>query len=154
NPARNGRVFDGLHCRSISINWDDRTGQWKQSPVRNHPMKTLPLLLCLLCSSPQDGHPPGKGQKPAVLLDGLGSNHHPVSTKHPEAQKYFDQGLRLIYAFNHDEAHRAFKRAADLDPKLAMAHWGMALAVGPNYNLDAEVEQLKAAYASIQKALA
>src|SRR5262245_35112419 len=83
------------------------------------------------------GHPPAKQQKPAVLLEGLGSVHHPVSTKNAEAQKFFNQGLRLLYAFNHDEAHRSFQRAADLDPNLAMAHWGMALAVGPNYNLDA-----------------
>jgi tetratricopeptide (TPR) repeat protein len=93
-------------------------------------------------------------QKSAVLLEGLGSLQHPVSTKNPEAQKFFDQGLRLIFAFNHDEAHRAFQRAAELDPQLAMAFWGMALAVGPNYNLDAEDSPLKAAYGNIQKALA
>lgn len=93
------------------------------------------------------------GDRPAVLLDGLGDLHHPVATKNPEAQRFFDQGLRLIYAFNHDEALRSFRRAAELDPNLAMAHWGMALAVGPNYNLDAEEAALKAAYAAIQEAL-
>ena len=103
---------------------------------------------CLLAQTPA-GDP-----QPAVLLDGLGSVHHPVATKNAEAQKFFDQGLRLIYAFNHDEAHRSFQRAAELDPKLALAHWGMALSVGPNYNLDAQEAQLKAAYASIQKAIA
>jgi tetratricopeptide (TPR) repeat protein len=92
-------------------------------------------------------------QQPVMLLDGLGTHHHPVSTKDEQAQKFFNQGLRLIYAFNHDEARRSFQRAAELDPKLAMSHWGMALAVGPNYNLDADEAQLKAAYASIQKAL-
>src|SRR5438105_2925486 len=118
-------------------------------------MKSLTAVLCwVLCSSTLYGHPPDKEQKPAVLLEGLGSIHHPVSTKNAEAQKFFDQGLRLLYAFNHDEAHRAFQRAAELDPKLALAHWGMALAVGPNYNLDAQEAQLLAAYASIQKALA
>ncbi|MBI3408571.1 MAG: hypothetical protein HY040_09475 [Planctomycetes bacterium] len=98
------------------------------------------------------GHP-DKQSKPAVLMDGLGAIHHPVSTKSAEAQKFFDQGLRLIFAFNHDEARRSFHRAAELDPQLAMAHWGMALAVGPNYNLDAMEMQLKEAYASVQKAL-
>jgi len=72
-----------------------------------------------------------------VLLPGLGPVHHPVSTRVEDAQRFFDQGLALIYAFNHDEAARAFAKAAELDPKLAMAHWGYALAVGPNYNLTA-----------------
>jgi tetratricopeptide (TPR) repeat protein len=99
--------------------------------------------------------PTAQEKQPApVILDGLGRVHHPVATKNPEAQKFFDQGLRLLYGFNHDEAHRAFQRASELDPQLAMAHWGMALAVGPNYNLDAQEAQLKAAFASIQKALA
>src|SRR5262245_57689426 len=83
----------------------------------------------------------------ALFIDGLSNHHHPVSTKNPEAQKFFDQGLRLIYAFNHDEAKRSFERAAELDPTLAMAQWGIALSVGPNYNLDAQNEALKTAYA-------
>lgn len=111
------------------------------------------ILSCILFSPALADHPPTKPRPPAVLLDDLGQVHHPVSTANPDAQKFFEQGLRLIYAFNHDEAHRAFQRAAELDPKLAMAHWGMALAVGPNYNLDAEEAALTAAYTSIQKAL-
>jgi len=67
-------------------------------------------------------------------MPGLGDVHHPTSTKNPEAQSFFDQGLALIYAFNHEEALRSFQRAAELDPQCAMAHWGIALAVGPNYN--------------------
>jgi tetratricopeptide (TPR) repeat protein len=106
----------------------------------------------MLCATALPGQHPAPDRKPAVLLDGLGAVHHPVSTNNADAQKYFDQGLRLLYAFNHDEAHRAFARVAELDPQLAMAHWGMALAVGPNYNLDAEETQLKAAYASIETA--
>src|SRR3972149_5352499 len=92
--------------------------------------------------------------KPAVLMSGLGEQHHPVSTKNPEAQRFFDQGLILIFAFNHDEAVRSFKRAAVLDPNLAMAYWGIALALGPNSNLDVDPERKKAAYEAIQKALA
>jgi hypothetical protein len=117
-------------------------------------MRLVTLIVSgILCGASLADHPPGKDKKPAVLLDGLGATHHPVTTASAEAQKFFDQGLRLIYAFNHDEAHKAFRWAADLDPRMAMAHWGMALAVGPNYNLDAEEAALKAAYTSIQKAL-
>ncbi|MBI2486600.1 MAG: hypothetical protein HYW01_06510 [Deltaproteobacteria bacterium] len=91
--------------------------------------------------------------KPAVLMSGLGQYHHPVSTKNAEAQRFFDQGLTFIYAFNHDEAIRSFKRAAELDPNLAMAYWGMALALGPNINLPVDPEREKAAYETVQKAL-
>jgi tetratricopeptide (TPR) repeat protein len=92
--------------------------------------------------------------KPATLVSGMGSLHHPVSTTNPEAQKFFDQGLSFVYAFNHDEAVRSFKRAAELDPGMAMAYWGIALALGPNINLDVDPEREKAAYDSVQKALA
>ena len=71
---------------------------------------------------------------PPRLMPGLGEVHHPVSTKNREAQQFFDQGLKLVYAFNHDEARRSFQRAAELDSKLAMAWWGVALTLGPNYN--------------------
>jgi tetratricopeptide (TPR) repeat protein len=91
--------------------------------------------------------------KPATLMPGLGDLHHPVSTSNPEAQKFFDQGLRLIYAFNHDEAARSFHRAAELDSKLAMAYWGIAEAVGPNYNDPADPYRFKQAHEAIQKAV-
>src|SRR5262245_21877281 len=87
-------------------------------------------------------------------MEGLGKHHHPVATKSQEAQRFFDQGLTLLYAFNHDEAVRSFRRAAELDPKLAMAWWGIALAQGPNYNLsEIDADQAKAAYEALQKAL-
>lgn len=89
----------------------------------------------------------------AVLIPGLGNYHHEVSTENKTAQKFFDQGLTLIYAFNHNEAIRSFQRAAELDPMLAMAYWGIAFALGPNYNLPAEDEQRKLAYKSIKKAI-
>jgi tetratricopeptide (TPR) repeat protein len=74
---------------------------------------------------------------------GLGSVHHKVGTRSPEAQRMFDQGLRLCYAFNHDEAIRSFREAARLDSSCAMCWWGVALAYGPNINLpmSAEAEQ-------------
>jgi len=71
---------------------------------------------------------------PVKLLKGLGDLHYPIQTKVVLAQQYFDQGLKLIYAFNHVEALRAFKEAARLDPACAMAYWGQALALGPNIN--------------------
>src|SRR6059058_3903914 len=74
------------------------------------------------------------------LLPGLGDVHHPVSTKNREAQQFFDQGLKLVFGFNHDEARKSFQRAAELDPKLAMAWWGVSLTLGPNYNLPVELK--------------
>ena len=91
--------------------------------------------------------------KPATIMTGLGDLHHPVSTKNAQAQAFFDQGLRLIYAFNHDEAARSFQRAAELDAKLAMAYWGIAEAVGPNYNDPASEDRFKQAHEAIQKAV-
>jgi tetratricopeptide (TPR) repeat protein len=111
----------------------------------------LTLLLCGV-SFAQD-HSSHNPPKPATLMPGLGDLHHPVSTRNPEAQQFFDQGLRLIYAFNHDEAARSFERAAELDPKLAIAYWGIAEAVGPNYNDPASDDRFKQAHDAIQKAV-
>jgi len=99
-------------------------------------------------SAPQPG-----AKKPVVLMTGIGNLHHPVSTKNAQAQQFFDQGLRLVYAFNHDEAAKSFEHAADLDPKLAMAYWGMAEAAGPNYNDPASDDRFKQAHEAIQKAV-
>ncbi|MGH3675606.1 MAG: tetratricopeptide repeat protein [Mycobacterium sp.] len=64
----------------------------------------------------------------------LGSYHRPIETPSPQAEIWFDRGLVWAYAFNHDEAIRCFERALDLDPDLAIARWGIAYAIGPNYN--------------------
>ena len=88
------------------------------------------------------------------LMPGLGEVHHPVSTQNAQAQQFFDQGLKLVFGFNHDEARRSFQRSADLDPKLAMAWWGVALTLGPNYNLPVDPEREKAGYDAVQRALA
>jgi tetratricopeptide (TPR) repeat protein len=109
------------------------------------------LLLCAPLVA-QDHSMHGQA-KPATLVSGLGNLHHPVSTSNPEAQKFFDQGLRFIYAFNHDEAARSFQRAAELDPKLAIAYWGVAEAVGPNYNDPANDQRFTEAHEAIQKAV-
>ena len=109
--------------------------------------------LCGVVAAQEHHHASPTRTKPATLMSGLGNLHHAVSTDNAQAQQFFDQGLRLIYAFNHDEAARAFQRAAELDPKLAMAHWGIAEAVGPNYNDPASEERFKQAHAAIQKAV-
>src|SRR5580700_2790087 len=110
----------------------------------------LTLLLCAATFA-QD-HSTHNQSKPATLMSGLGDLHHSVSTRNPEAQQFFDQGLRLIFAFNHDEAVRSFQRATELDPKLAIAYWGVAEAVGPNYNDPASDDRFKQAHEAIQKA--
>ena len=90
----------------------------------------------------------------APELSGLGTLHVPVSTATPRAQGFFNQGMRLLYAFNHAESIRAFREAARLDPSLAMAYWGQALALGPNLNAPMTADNGRAAYAAIQAARA
>src|SRR5437773_2969638 len=119
-------------------------------------MKILANVLCgaLLCLSAWAQDHAMHAQSHAVtLVTGLGDLHHPVSTKNPQAQQFFDQGLRFIYAFNHDEAARSFQKASELDPKLGMAFWGIAEAVGPNYNDPASEDRFKQAHDAIQKAV-
>jgi tetratricopeptide (TPR) repeat protein len=110
------------------------------------------LVACGAAQAQHDEHSTGGGE--ATLVEGMGSLHHPVTTKNAEAQKFFDQGLRYVYAFNHDEAVRSFKRAADLDGDLAMAYWGVAYALGPNINLDVDPEREIAAYNAVARARA
>jgi tetratricopeptide (TPR) repeat protein len=88
-----------------------------------------------------------------MLLDGLGRHHQTVTTTSREAQAYFDQGLRLVYAFNHIEAESSFREAARLDPTCAMCYWGIALSQGSNYNSPTDVEREKAAFAAVQQAV-
>ena len=112
----------------------------------------LAIILALWVPAFSQEHPAGAKAKSATLMTGYGNWHHPVSTKNSQAQAFFDQGLRLIYAFNHDEAARSFQRAAEFDPKLAMAYWGIAEAVGPNYNDPASESRFVRAHAAIEKA--
>ena len=113
---------------------------------------TLSLCVIALAQEHAD-HAAGAKAKPAAAqMTGYGNWHHSVSTKNARAQAFFDQGLRQIYAFNHDEAARSFQRAGELDPKLAMAFWGVAEAVGPNYNDPASEDRFKQAHAAIEKA--
>jgi tetratricopeptide (TPR) repeat protein len=118
------------------------------------PLLVVALLLACPATFAQHQHaaaPAGDVR----LLEGLGGFHLPVRTSVPEAQRFFDQGLILVYGFNHDEAARAFRRAAELDPKMAMAQWGLALALGPNYNeTSISPERMKAAHEAVRRGLA
>ena len=87
-----------------------------------------------------------------TLEEGLGNEHFAVTTSNEDAQRFFDQGMRYVYAFNHDEAVRSFTHAGELDPNLAMAWWGSALALGPNINLDVDPDREKQAYDAVQTA--
>ncbi len=88
------------------------------------------------------------------LWDGLGSLSYKITTSGAEAQVYFDQGLRLAYAFNHGEAQRAFRKAQRLDPSCAMCFWGEALVLGPNINLPMQDDAVGPAFTAVQVALA
>ena len=88
----------------------------------------------------------------ALLLEGVGTQERKVTTASPQAQAFFNQGLRLTYGFNHDEAARSFARAAQLDPTCAMCFWGTALVLGPNYNMPMLAEHAPAAWEALQRA--
>jgi tetratricopeptide (TPR) repeat protein len=90
----------------------------------------------------------------APRLQKLGTHVFPVSTKNPQAQLFMNQGLNLSYAFNHAEAGRAYREAERLDPDLAIAYWGEALALGPNINAPMDPANEPKALAIIQKAIA
>lgn len=90
----------------------------------------------------------------APLFSDLGSYEHKISTRNAMAQRYFNQGLTLAYAFNHAEAIRSFKEATRLDPDCAMAYWGIALASGPNINAPMDETANPEAFAALQKAVA
>jgi tetratricopeptide (TPR) repeat protein len=92
--------------------------------------------------------------KGALLLDNLGSYHRPLTTPSADAQRFFDQGLRLIWAFNHDEAARSFAKAAELDPACAICFWGVSFALGPNYNMILLPDRAQAAWGAAERAKA
>lgn len=118
-------------------------------------MKRLTIALFFVAAvlRPQHHHHESTINKPATLLEGLGNHRHPISTTSELAQKFFDQGLALIFGFNHDEAARLFARAAEIDPRSPMPHWGIALALGPNYNMPPMPEREEKAWLAIEKAV-
>lgn len=112
------------------------------------------LVLSAAPVAAQHGHGGALTEEALDLYPGLGNHHHPITTKSAEAQRYFDQGLTLLYGFNHDEAARYFRHAARLDPDAAMPHWGVALAIGPNYNdTVVDASRAEATYEVVRQAL-
>ena len=108
-----------------------------------------------------DAHMPALPQtaaqwaKGAQLFPGLGDFHRKITTRSPLAQRYFDQGMRLVWAFNHDEATRSFAKAAQLDPRCASCWWGVALTLGPNYNMPLMAEaRARIGWEAVRKARA
>ena len=123
----------------------------------------VPLVATLLwtgCSTPptpQTGahqHQLRADKTPPPLYTDLGSYQQKITTASPQAQAYYNQGLRLLYSFNHLEAQRAFREAARLDPTCAMCYWGVALTYGSNYNSPTDAEREDAALAAVLQARA
>lgn len=96
----------------------------------------------------------GNEKRPGPLLDRLGGLHHPVTTSSRLAQRYFDQGLILLFAFNHQEAARSFRSAATVDPACGMGWWGVAYALGPHVNKPMSAEDNALAWDALQRAQA
>ncbi|HEV3334383.1 MAG TPA: hypothetical protein VG096_25525 [Bryobacteraceae bacterium] len=98
-----------------------------------------PILFLIPLGLAMAQHPAAPApEKPVVLYKGLGAWHHPIATRSPDAQKFFDQGLALLYGFNRYESLRSFRKASELDPQAAMTFWGMAMAQGPYINMDGD----------------
>ena len=95
---------------------------------------------------------PAQAQPTVPLFNNLGTLHHPITTQSDLAQQYFDQGLRLVYGFNHEEAINSFQEAARQDPLAAMPHWGVALALGPNVNAEMDKTQERRAVEAVRQA--
>jgi hypothetical protein len=100
-------------------------------------------LMCGPVTSDRDWY---NSDNKAPLFEGLGELHFPVSTKDSLVQKYFNQGITLAYGFNHAEAARSFYYATKLDSNCAMAFWGYAYVLGPNYNAGMESDNYERAY--------
>jgi len=115
--------------------------------------KNLIKILCLpiyLASTPSFADIP---EASLQFFPPMNVIYHPVSTTSKDAQKHFDRGLSYVYAYNHDEAFRDFEKASQIDPNLAMAYWGMAVALGQNVNTDVSPENEIKAYNYVQQAI-
>jgi tetratricopeptide (TPR) repeat protein len=159
-------IFDLLTAHFTSTTrWSN---QMHSAPERRkrHAIKSPHIIgfaaaALLVCAAPSSGTestvapaPPTSLANAVALYTDLGSHHKRISTRVPAAQQYFDQGLRLVYGFNHAEAIRSFTRAAELDSTCAMCYWGIALAHGPHVNAPMDAASGVAAYAAAQKAVA
>jgi tetratricopeptide (TPR) repeat protein len=128
------------------------------SSVRRVVRRALPAAALFALSSRAaaqhaDHSKPAAPQAGAPLFEGLGSFEYPITTSNPRAQRYFNQGLSLAYAFNHAEAKRSFEEAARLDPNCAMCQWGIAYVLGPNINAPMTADVNAEAYRAAQRAV-
>ena len=111
------------------------------------------LATTFATAAQQHAHPAPLPPAATELHPGLGDYHFPITTSSADAQVYFDHGIRLLYGFNHDEAARYFRRAAELDPQAPMPYWGVALSIGPNYNDTAvDAARAQATYDAVKNA--
>jgi hypothetical protein len=115
----------------------------ERTPTATAPSRSTNRKATATAAAPAGGAP---------LFAELGHYHHAVTTRSQQAQRYFDQGLTLTYAFNHPEAIRSYSEAARLDPTCAMAWWGVALAYGPNINKPMDSADAPKAWEALQKA--
>ena len=118
-------------------------------PATPFVMLLLALLAACEGNTPRDTAP----ASPVALFDNFGELHRDIGTRVPAAQRYFDQGLRMTYGFNHEAAGRAFAEAARLDPSCAICVWGQALVLGPNINLPMPAEAAAPAATLARRAL-
>ncbi|HET7126828.1 MAG TPA: hypothetical protein VFI26_07030 [Lysobacter sp.] len=116
----------------------------------------VPALLLAACRAPQPqaDAPSAASASAPKLFDDFGDLHRDIGSEVPEAQRYFDQGLRMAYGFNHEAAGRSFAEAARLDPDCAMCFWGQALVLGPNINLAMQPEANRPAFEFSRRAAA
>lgn len=124
-------------------------GIWKAISSREAPApKKRSFIYCAPSFDPDTWK---KGDAP--LLKGLGNLHYKVTTRSAKAQQFFDQGLALTYAFNHGEAFRSFRTALKHDSTCAMAYWGIAMVLGPNYNVALDPSSLADINSAIENAV-
>ena len=123
--------------------------------VPQPPMAAMPGMAPMLMIGPMPSVYAGEADKPgAPVFEGLGAHQHPISTHSTQTQMFFNQGVNLMFGFNHAEAIRSFREAARLDPDCAMCWWGVAMALGPNINLPMPPDAVAPAMAALGKAQA
>ena len=132
---------------NLFVKWAMANDQTVATPRPKNELKPFQSGVNLSAGGPES-------QTDPVLWDNLGTLHFAITTANPDAQKFFDQGLRLTYGFNHAEALRAFRKASKLDPDCAMCYWGEALVLGPNINSPMFPDAVEPAFAAVTKAQA
>lgn len=146
------KTAKGLFLLSLFLGGAILLLSWKKLEVPEANFKPPAMPTVSLCGTFPTGWNDTIPALPAKIIEGLGDLHYPVTTTSLKAQEFFEQGLRLIYAFNHWEAIQAFRTARDLDPECAMAYWGLALAFGPNLNDWNPQDRERLAFEAITKA--